>query len=116
MSAVSTVGMPGIVSLATVPEAAPGKDPTRIRAAAQQFEALLLGRILHSSHEAGSGWLGSGEDSSSGCAGDYAEEELAAAMAQQGGLGLAQLITAGLERQSAVQPQTASNRASPGRG
>jgi flagellar protein FlgJ len=96
--------MSGIVSL-TAAQSVPGKtgqkadNPARIHDAAQQFEALLLGQILHSAHESGSGWLGSG-DSSSDCATDYAEQQLAATMAQQGGLGLAKLITTGLERES----------------
>jgi Rod binding domain-containing protein len=110
MSSVNQVGMAGIVSLADAPGAAsPGKDPTRIRAAAQQFEALLLSQILHAAHEGSSGWLGSGEDSSSACASDYAEEQLAGAMAQQGGLGLGKLIAAGLERESSFQPLEVSN-------
>ena len=95
------VGMAGIVSLATSPGSiTPANDPARIRNAAQQFEALLLGQILHSAHDSEGGWLGSGGDSSSDCAGDYAEQQLAATIAQQGGLGLSQLITAGLERDS----------------
>jgi hypothetical protein len=39
------------------------KDPAKIRDAAQQFEALLLGQILRSARENG-GWMGSGSDSS----------------------------------------------------
>jgi Rod binding domain-containing protein len=73
-----------------------------MRDAAQQFEALLLGQILRSAHESGSGWLGAAGDSSSDCATDYAEEQLAISMAQQGGLGLAKLITAGLQRESST--------------
>jgi len=101
VSTASLSGMSGIVSLAAAPVSTPkGDDPVRIRAAAQQFEGLLLAQILRTSHESGSGWLGSDSDSSSDCATDYAEEQLASAMAQQGGLGLAKLIAEGLERQS----------------
>jgi flagellar protein FlgJ len=111
VSSASLAGMSGIASLT----ASPGTiqkagsqnagipktgDPARISDAAQQFEALLLGQILRSAHESGSGWLGSGGDSSGDCATDYAEQQLAVAMAQQGGLGLAKLITAGLEREA----------------
>jgi Rod binding domain-containing protein len=93
--------MSGIVSLTAAPASLQkGGDPARIRTAAEQFEGLLLAQILRSAHEAGTGWLGSDSDSSSDCATDYAEEQLASAMAQQGGLGLAKLIAGGLERQS----------------
>ena len=98
MSSVNPAGMSGIVSL-TVGAGALGKatDPTRIQKAAQQFEALLIGQILHSAHTGDSGWLGTDESSGS-CATDFAEEQLANTIAQQGGLGLAKLITRGLEQ------------------
>ena len=99
MSSVSQVGMSGIVSL-TAGAIPSGKDPAKIHDAAQQFEALLLGQILHAARDKDSGWLGSGGDSSSDCATDYAEQQLATTMAAQGGLGLAKLITAGLRRES----------------
>jgi Rod binding domain-containing protein len=73
------------------------KDPAKIQDAAQQFEALLLGQILETVSQGG-GWLGSGEDSSSSCANGFAQEQLAAMMAKQGGLGLSKLIAQGLER------------------
>ena len=73
--------------------------PAKIKDAAQQFEALLLAQILHSAHESG-GWLGSGGDSSSDSLGDYAEQQLAAVMAKNGGLGLARMIAQGLERKN----------------
>jgi Rod binding domain-containing protein len=79
-----------------IPPPAAG-TPSRIRDAAQQFEGLLLAQILHSAHEEGSGWLGSGGDASGSCAGDYAEEQLAACMAKNGGFGLAKLIASGLK-------------------
>jgi Rod binding domain-containing protein len=69
-----------------------------VRDAAQQFEALLMGQILRSARQSGSGWLGGGEDSSSECATDYAEQQFAAILSQRGGLGIAQLIAKGLER------------------
>ena len=81
------------------PAAASGnsRDPNRAHDAAQQFEALLIGQMLHSVRQSGSGWLGS-EDSSGECATDYAEQQFAAVLAQNGGLGLADLITKGLEK------------------
>jgi flagellar protein FlgJ len=102
---VNQAGIAGLVSLANTPDAiARGRDPAKLRDAAQQFEALLLGQILHSAHQAGSGWLGADSDSSSDCATDFAEQQLATAMAQQGGLGLAKLIAAGLQRESSSKP------------
>ena len=71
-------------------------DPAKVRDAAQQFEALLIGQILRSARSSGEGWLGSGGDSTSDCATDFAEQQLAATMAKQGGLGLAELISKGL--------------------
>jgi flagellar protein FlgJ len=87
----------------SVPSAAggPGKktdDPAKIHDAAEQFEALLIGQILRSVRESGGGWLGSGGDSSGDCATEYAEQHFATTLAQQGGLGLAGLISKGLGR------------------
>ena len=73
-------------------------SPAKIHDAAQQFEALLLGQILEMVSKGG-GWLGSGEDSASGCAASYAGQQLATMMARNGGFGLAALIEAGLKRE-----------------
>ena len=98
MSSVNPASMSGVMSWSAAP-VRPSDDPGKIRDAAQQFEAILIGQILHSAREGDGGWLGSGGDSSSGCAGDFAEQQLAASLAQQGGLGLSTLITAGLRQQ-----------------
>ncbi len=89
------VGMSGIVSLtdATPKVQAAGK----IGQAAQQFEALLIGQILKSAHDSDGGWLGS-DDSSDACATDFAEEQFANTIAQQGGFGLAKMIERELNR------------------
>jgi Rod binding domain-containing protein len=86
--------MSGIVSLTagTIP-----KDTTKITEAAQQFEALLIGQILHSAHSSDGGWLGS-DDSSGSCATDFAEEQLANTIAQKGGFGLAKMISQELQK------------------
>jgi Rod binding domain-containing protein len=69
--------------------------------AAEQFEALMIGFMLKSGREAGSSsWLGGGDDAAGGSAIGYAEEQLARALSSKGGLGLAKMITAGLEDQS----------------
>jgi flagellar protein FlgJ len=73
-------------------------DPAKIRDAAQQFEALLLGEMLRSERESGNGWLGSGGDATGECATDFAEQQLGLALAQRGGLGLAGMISASLEK------------------
>jgi flagellar protein FlgJ len=83
---------------AGVPTTAKSDTPEKVHDAAQQFEALLMGQILRSARQSGSGWLGGGEDSSAECATDYAEQQFAAVLAQQGGLGLAHMIAKGLER------------------
>ncbi len=90
----STLAISPVATQAAVPKA---DSPAKIHDAAQQFEALLLGQILESVSQGG-GWLGSGEDSASGCANSFAEQQLAAMMAKQGGVGLAKLIETGLAR------------------
>lgn len=84
--------------LASGSASAGSRAPEKVHAAAQQFEALLMGQILRSARQSASGWLGGGEDSSAECATDYAEQQFAAVLAQQGGLGMADLIVKGLER------------------
>jgi Rod binding domain-containing protein len=74
--------------------------PTNARDAAQQFEALLLSEVMRSERESGSGWLGSGEDSTGDSAVEFAEQQLALVLARQGGLGLANMISSGLESSS----------------
>ena len=73
-------------------------DPTKLRDAAQQFEALLLSKMLRSERESGNGWLDTGGDATGECATDFAEQQLALALAQRGGLGLAGWISTGLKK------------------
>ena len=72
-------------------------SPEKIRDAAQQFESLLIGQLLKSMRGEG-GWLGTGDDAAGDCAAGFAEQQLAAAMAAAGGLGLAGLISSGLHQ------------------
>lgn len=83
-----------------VPNAPPERDgrPERIEDAARQFEALLISQLLKSMREAGSGWLGTGDDSTSSSAMELAEEQLAQSLSAQGGLGLARLVAGGLRK------------------
>lgn len=95
--------------LAGATASAPSRDdPARVHDAAQQFEALLIGQILRTERESGNGWLGSAGDSASNCATDYAEQQFATLLARQGGLGLANLIAAGLKSAQAAATDSSS--------
>lgn len=73
-------------------------DP-KIASTARQFEALLIGQMLKSARESGSGgWLGSDENSAGVSPVELGEEQLAQSVAAQGGLGLAKLLLDGLNR------------------
>jgi flagellar protein FlgJ len=75
------------------------QTPEKMFDAAQQFEALLISQLLKSMREAGSGsWLGTGEDSSAASAMEMAEEQFARTIAAQGGLGLARMVSQGMEQ------------------
>ena len=76
------------------------RDPAKVRDAAEQFEALLIGQMLRSVRESGQGWLGSGGDGAGNTATEFAEQHMAAVLARQGGLGLASVISKGLVEQS----------------
>ncbi len=91
--AISSAALPA--SAATTTKA---DTPEKVRDAAQQFEALLIGQILRSARQSGSAWFSDGEDPSGEVATDYAEQQFAAVLAQNGGLGLADMIAKGLER------------------
>jgi flagellar protein FlgJ len=90
------------ISSAVLPAAAgttaKADTPEKVRDAAQQFEALLIGQILRSARQSGTGWFSDGEDPSGEIATDYAEQQFATALSRQGGLGLADMIAKGLER------------------
>jgi flagellar protein FlgJ len=75
-------------------------DPEKIKGAAKQFEALLIGQMMKSMHDSEGGWLGTGDDNSSSSAMEYGQEIFAQSMAQSGGLGLSNMIAAGLQKQS----------------
>jgi Rod binding domain-containing protein len=78
--------------------AAQGKTASpKLQDAARQFEALLITQLLRAARGDSEGWLGAGEDHSAASAMEMAEEQFAAALSQQGGLGLARMITSGLK-------------------
>lgn len=90
-----TTGFSAALDNAAQPNLKPG-DKTA--AAAKDFEALLLGQILKSSH-GDSGWLGADDDDAGSAAIGFSEEQLANSMASSGGLGLARLIRSGIASQ-----------------
>ena len=81
---------------------APAVDAAQLKrsGAARDFEALLVGQMLRSVREEGSGWLGTGDDQSSEAAFGLGEEQLARALSGNGGFGLSKIIDAGLKAQS----------------
>ena len=79
--------------------AAKAKDtPDKILNAAKQFESLLVAQLMKSMQDNEGGWLGTGDDESSSAAMEYGQEAFAQAMSASGGLGLAKMVAAGLQR------------------
>lgn len=76
--------------------------PEKLEKAAKEFEAILIGQMLKSVRESsfGGGW-GTG-DQSGDVALDMAEKQMSQMLASNGGLGLARLITKGLEQRLAA--------------
>jgi Rod binding domain-containing protein len=85
-------------------------NPTsKIADAAKQFEALMLGEILKTARASSDGgWLGTGDDQAGSLALEMAEQQFAQAMSAKGGLGIAKLVTAGLERGTATAAKSGS--------
>jgi Rod binding domain-containing protein len=82
------------------PSSAPGYNEQKGVTAAKDFEALLIGQMLRSVREEGSGWLGTGDDDAGSAAFSLGEDQLARAMAAGGGFGLSKVIAAGLAPQA----------------
>ncbi len=89
-------GSIGVVSAKTAGD----KEAKKQLGAAQDFEALLIGQMLHCMREEGSGWLGTGDDDAGATALAFGEDQLAKAMSRSGGLGLSKVIAAGLAAKS----------------
>lgn len=108
-------GITGSTNAASVPADASSvnKEKQKQLAAAQDFESLLLGQMLHSMREEGSGWLGTGNDDASAVASGFGEDQLARALTKGGGLGLAKVIAAGLAAKSAAAANNADQPAKP---
>lgn len=92
-------GLDRVLPGGAAPATGKADDPAKVREAAKQFEALLIGQLLKTSREAGSsGWLGTGEDQAGSIGLDMAEQEFARMLATSGGLGLSRMIASGLDR------------------
>lgn len=80
----------------------PKDDPAKVKEAAKQFEALLIGQMLKSMTDSEGGWMGTDADDSAATAMQYAQESFAQSLAANGGLGLATLVANGLEKPPAT--------------
>ena len=91
----------GAIQPGAVPDSQGSKTANhdKIDKAAHEFEALLVSQMLKSAHGEG-GWLGTGDDSSGDTAIGMGEEQMAQALANSGGLGLAKMIEAALSKSS----------------
>jgi flagellar protein FlgJ len=96
------VALNGTSGLTGSPPSVQDKQKAKQIGAAQDFEALLLGQMLHSMREEGSGWLGTGDDDASATAFGFGEDQLAKALTKGGGVGLAKVIASGLAAKSAA--------------
>jgi Rod binding domain-containing protein len=90
-------------------------SPEKIKDAASQFEALMIGQILKAAHgDSDEGAFGGEADPASGTAMDFANEYFARAMSSKGGLGLSKMIVDGLQKHAAPAPgDAATTPASP---
>lgn len=81
-------------------------SPEKIKSAASQFEALLIGQVMKAAHEGDDdedGWLGTGEDKTAQSLMGMADEFFARAVASRGGFGLAQTVANGLDSRAAKE-------------
>jgi Rod binding domain-containing protein len=90
-------------NLVTALAGTPPLDKAQLKraGAAKDFEALLVGQMLRSIREEGSGWLGTGDDQASEAAFGLGEEQLARSLSASGGFGMSRFIQAGLEARQA---------------
>jgi len=74
----------------------------KLAKAAKDFEALMIEEVLKASRQSSDGsWLGTGEDQAGGLAVEMAEQQFAQALSAGGGLGIAKMVTANLQRGAA---------------
>jgi flagellar protein FlgJ len=101
----ATAAVPGI-------DTNPKDDPAKVKVAAKQFEALLIGQMMKSMSDAEGGWLGTGDDDSAASAMEYAQESFAQALAANGGLGISTLVANGLGKAAETVPAEAAGQTS----
>lgn len=104
----NTIASPTLAALDAANATGAITKTSKLHDAARQFEALMIGEIMKSERESGSGgWLdGEDEDSGSDSAMDMAEAQLSNALAAGGGLGLAKMIEKTMAPAEAPQPST----------
>lgn len=94
-------------------QSASQKDtPEKIAGVAKQFEALMVEQILKTARESsGGGWLDTednNDDQTGSMVMELGEQGLAQAIAARGGLGIAKMVSANLERTQAKTPNSDS--------
>lgn len=68
-------------------------DTSRLADAAKQFESMMIGQMLKSVRESSAnGWMGSSESGSQLSAVEFGESQMAQAIAEGGGFGLAKMV------------------------
>lgn len=83
----------------STPSASDGQaKPKNAAEAAKQFEALMIAQMLRTAHESSGGSLDEDNSSSADTMFDVAGQQFAQVLANNGGLGLARMITQGLEK------------------
>ena len=86
-------------AIALLGAAVTGPKPSRVEDAARQFESILLAQMLKSGREAAADIGGEDEnEAESSTMLEVAEQQFAQMLTGQGGIGLARLVQAGLER------------------
>jgi len=80
------------------PSPASKDTPDNIRKAATDFEALLIAQMLKSARESGGGVTGDADeqDETNSTVVELGEQQLAQALSNSGGLGIAKMVIAGL--------------------
>lgn len=73
--------------------------PKNAAEAAREFEALMIGQMLRTAHESAGGSLDDSDSSSADTMFDVAGQQFAQVLANNGGLGLATMITKSLNNQ-----------------
>ena len=74
------------------------RKPQNPAEAAKQFEALLIAQMLRTARESTGDGLSDGDSSSADTMFDVAGQQFAQVLANNGGLGLAKMITDGLHK------------------